>query len=372
LKKFINQDEMKRMNLTDVFRFIKGRRQTTRKTIEAATGLSWGAVSKIAARLIETGFVTERKPADGAGVGRTPSFLEINGGGRYAVGLDINMTGMTAALLNLRNEQVRKWRGDADYTDRDTLLASIKRFARGVFEDAGQMGEVVGTGVAMQGVVDAENGVSARLPQCAGWQNVRLAEILQAEFRVPTYLEHDPNCVLIAESERRKLGNAVLLRIDKGVGMAVMLGGRVIGGVGLFEIGHTAVVPDGLPCACGGRGCLEIYASISGFERQFGAPFVEIVSRARSGGGAALALFDGMAARLGAAIRNAACLFNAGDVFLCGEMTECADLFLEKARRVVRESGFGGKARFTLTDVENAAFGAALVAIDKAVNNIQI
>ena len=38
------------------------------------------------------------------------------------------------------------------------------------------------------------------------------------------------------------------------------------------EIGHTCVVPDGLPCACGNSGCLEAYLKKEAVEAQFG-PF---------------------------------------------------------------------------------------------------
>ncbi len=41
------------------------------------------------------------------------------------------------------------------------------------------------------------------------------------------------------------------------------------------ELGHTRVVPDGLACACGGHGCLEQYASASGFRRRLRAALAE-------------------------------------------------------------------------------------------------
>ena len=34
------------------------------------------------------------------------------------------------------------------------------------------------------------------------------------------------------------------------------------------EIGHVPLVPDGEPCPCGNRGCLERYVSLEAYERR--------------------------------------------------------------------------------------------------------
>jgi predicted NBD/HSP70 family sugar kinase len=36
------------------------------------------------------------------------------------------------------------------------------------------------------------------------------------------------------------------------------------------EIGHVPVVPNGVPCPCGNRGCLERYVSMEAYERRSG------------------------------------------------------------------------------------------------------
>jgi glucokinase len=60
--------------------------------------------------------------------------------------------------------------------------------------------------------------------------------------------------------------------VGTGVGSGAVLDGRLWHGAGnaAGEVGHTQVVPDGLPCPCGARGCLERYASGSGFQQRFG------------------------------------------------------------------------------------------------------
>jgi glucokinase len=66
--------------------------------------------------------------------------------------------------------------------------------------------------------------------------------------------------------------SVVAVFVGTGVGSGAVLDGRLWRGAGnaAGEVGHTQVVADGLPCACGARGCLERYASGSGFAQRFG------------------------------------------------------------------------------------------------------
>lgn len=54
-----------------------------------------------------------------------------------------------------------------------------------------------------------------------------------------------------------------LLTLGTGIGGGLVIGGRLVRGAHGFagEPGHQLAVPDGLPCTCGRRGCLEQYAS---------------------------------------------------------------------------------------------------------------
>jgi glucokinase len=65
----------------------------------------------------------------------------------------------------------------------------------------------------------------------------------------------------------------VAVFVGTGVGSGAVLDGRLWRGAGnaAGEVGHTQVVPDGLPCRCGRLGCLEQYVSGSGFQRRLAA-----------------------------------------------------------------------------------------------------
>ena len=93
-----------------------------------------------------------------------------------------------------------------------------------------------------------------------------LAQILEEALGVPVVLENDGNAAVLAEATggvAAGLYHVVMLTLGTGVGGGLLLDGRVYRGAGggAGELGHTIVQADGLPCLCGSRGCLEMYAS---------------------------------------------------------------------------------------------------------------
>ena len=70
------------------------------------------------------------------------------------------------------------------------------------------------------------------------------------------------------------LSDFVSVSMGAGVGGAIVSGGRLLEGRlgNAGHIGHIVVEPDGRPCACGGKGCLEAYCSGRAIEEETGRP----------------------------------------------------------------------------------------------------
>ena len=367
MKKFINQKDMKQTNTADVFGLIRKCGRITRRQIADKTQLSWGAVSTITARLIEEGYVVEVK-ADEGGVGRTPYYLEVDVSHRFALGVDVNCSGFRAVLMNLRNEVVDTVTAEADMSDREHLLSGICRIIERAMALAGDR-RIICIGIAMQGIVDSERGISVSLGGCRGWEDVPLSYILEGKFGLTVHVEHDPNCILYAlQGHPRK--DIALVRIDRGIGMAVMLGGRIIDKPGIFELGHTVVRPDGEKCSCGRRGCLELYASMSGMERLSGLDFSTLAEKARAGDADAVARFDYMAKSLSLAAVNAAMLMGLESLVLCGDMCEYKDLFFSRFEEQKKILDPNGGIAVDFADVGMAAKGSAMLATRIALSSI--
>jgi glucokinase len=135
--------------------------------------------------------------------------------------------------------------------------------------------EVIGAGIVTPGIVDEETGV-VRYASNLAWRDMPLLELLTARLDVPVAVGHDVRAAGLAE---RLLGAArgveefVLIPIGTGVAAALVTMGRTITGAtgAAGEFGHIPVIAGGEICACGQRGCLEVYASGGGVARRYAA-----------------------------------------------------------------------------------------------------
>lgn len=128
-------------------------------------------------------------------------------------------------------------------------------------------------GVVVPGDVDAAGGI-ARYSANLGWRDVPLRTLVAAEVGVPTVLGHDVKAGALAERElgaSHGVPDAVVVAIGTGIAAVAVAGGHPVRGATQLagELGHLAVVPDGEPCPCGQRGCLERYASASAIARRY-------------------------------------------------------------------------------------------------------
>lgn len=369
LKKYINQTDMKKANAADIFSLIRKSKKITRKEIEAKTGFSWGAVSTITANLIEKNYIKEFKCDQAKGAGRTPSHLEVNTSKHFVLGIDINISGFKAVLLNLKNETIKSQFCKVLYTDKKSLLDKIIEFIENSLKLADKK-NIIGIGIAMQGLVDTKNGISISIPHCKDWENVPLCDILKEKFNIPVFIEHDPDCILYAASSEKPLKNAILLRVDKGIGMSVLTDGKILSKPGMFEIGHIVAVPNGISCDCGKRGCLEAYASISGMSKLAGKEFDLLVEDAKANDELSLKIFSDMACHLATSLYNISYLLCISNIVLCGDIWKFKDMFFDNFVNNLKAIDDKYSLDLSFIDVENAAKGAGLITIERLIKLI--
>jgi glucokinase len=98
------------------------------------------------------------------------------------------------------------------------------------------------------------------------WRNEPFRDRLRERLSLDITIDNDANAAGWAEyrfGAGRGVSDMTMLTIGTGVGGAIVAGGRLLrGGFGAgAELGHLRVVPGGLPCGCGARGCIEQYGS---------------------------------------------------------------------------------------------------------------
>ena len=153
------------------------------------------------------------------------------------------------------------------------ISSSIRTLIDGACH-ADQRTLVRGVGIGSPGPINLRTGVLGLLPNFPGWDNFPLRDALNSATGIDVTLECDANAAAIAEwklgaGQESGLDSMAMITLGTGVGSGLILGGQVWHGMfGMGgEVGHATVVPDGLLCGCGSKGCLEMYASANGLKR---------------------------------------------------------------------------------------------------------
>ena len=278
MKKYITQDRLKKNNISDILIFIMEKGITTRREIQAETGFSWGTVSSNVTLLLEKGYLIEEKSPKTGGAGRLTYCLRTNGEQIVSVGLDVNRSGITATVVGLDLSVKASFSEPFGASTQQQVLDQAQEACKRMIDFCGEKYRVLSIGIAFQGAVNGREGLSLRFPQIRDWKPYNVKEHFAKCFGLPVYLGHDPKCMLLAELNRQKYSDCVLVRVDEGIGMAVAQDGRILDDTEKFELGHTVAVKNGIGCVCGKNGCLEAYASLRGIRRRLDIPMGELLA----------------------------------------------------------------------------------------------
>ncbi len=136
--------------------------------------------------------------------------------------------------------------------------------------------QIAGIGIGIPGFVYRGLATAINL----NWHDVPLYEQFKSQIDVPVYADNDATVAAVYEYHLGALKGSrvgVLLTLGTGVGGGIVIDGKPFSGAhGMgSEIGHMEIVPDGIPCVCGNRGCLESYSSASALIRRARMSVVE-------------------------------------------------------------------------------------------------
>ena len=133
-------------------------------------------------------------------------------------------------------------------------------------------GEIKAMATAVPATVNVAEGTMVNPANLKALGGFRLTAALEDNLNLPVVLENDANAAAVGENwlgASKGFQSSVCFTIGTGVGGGILLDGKLWrGATGTAgEIGHVCVEPFGVPCGCGGRGCLEQYASATAVAR---------------------------------------------------------------------------------------------------------
>jgi glucokinase len=215
-----------------------------------------------------------------------------------------------------------------------------------------------------------------------GLRDDRLGAAVAVRAGAPVVLDNDGNAAALAEDRfgaARGCRVSMTVTVGTGVGGGVVVDGRLLAGAhGLAgEVGHMCLDEDGPACVCGGRGCLESYASGPAIARAADRPSAfDVVRAARSGDRVALAALSAAGSALGRGIGRLAVALDPDIVVIGGGVAAGAGgLLLDPVRRALRAAGSLSVVadppvvRPAACATDAGALGAAALATDEAAVN---
>jgi glucokinase len=295
-----------------------------------------------------------------------------------AIGLDIGGTKIAGGVVTAAGVVQERTQVPTPPADEAATLAAMVAVVDQL-RDRHPGVDAIGVGAA--GMVEWPRGRLRWAPHNA-YRNLELRRLLHERTGLPTIVDNDARAAAWAEARfgaGAGTDDLVLVTVGTGIGGGLVLGGAVFRGTaGLGgEVGHMIVAPDGDPCDCGNRGCLEAMASGSALGRAArevaardpggrlatlaGGPqrvTGEVVFQAaKEGDQAALGLFERLGHWLGIGIASLITIFDPDVVVVGGGMAAAGELLLAPARAAMERFVFG-RAHRQLPPVVPARLGA--------------
>jgi len=185
----------------------------------------------------------------------------------FSIGVDLGGTNLRIAAVDQSGTLLEKIplttqvsRG-RDYV-MDEMCAAIRSLAARLQPS----GKLLGIGVGVPGMVDQRTGYLRGCPNLPDWSDTPVRAEIERRLGTRVVFENDANAAAVGEmwlGAAREVRDLAIFTLGTGVGGGLIIDGKIHHGViGMAgEFGHIMIDPNGFPCTCGTRGCLEQYAS---------------------------------------------------------------------------------------------------------------
>ncbi len=260
---------LRAQNEKRILSYLRQSKTSSRKEMADVFGLSKNTISMIVDKLLQEGIIIELG-LDQVGVGRPRIELSLVAQARHSIGILIRDTHCDVVVTDYFGNMVETAMISVDATNVGRCIDEISRCCTSLLQ---KYQNVLGIGVAIPGMVDSVSGV-VRYSTHLRWRDVRIVELLQ-HLLGPVPIRVLNRVKAAALSPVRVVPDDVdstfYIRIDEGVGGALVLGHDIVHGASFTagEFGHLVVVPDGPFCNCGQRGCLESLISLPVVQAKF-------------------------------------------------------------------------------------------------------
>ena len=190
----------------------------------------------------------------------------------FAIGVDLGGTNLRIAAVDQHGKILDKVATSTTVAGgRDQVIDAMCQCVQTVSAKFSSQ-QLLGIGIGVPGIINLHTGMLRESPNLPGWENYPVQQEIERRLGTKVFLENDANAAALGEQwlgAAAGVESSCMLTMGTGVGGGLVLNGQIFHGMlGMAaELGHVNIEPEGAPCGCGSRGCLEQYASATAIKR---------------------------------------------------------------------------------------------------------
>lgn len=261
---------LSQMNERMVLRVLRSNGPSSRAEVKRLSGVTAPTVSKAVSSLLKSGLLEEFEEAVNSR-GRPAKKLRLARETAQVVGLAIDAP--TCALVTAGLDGKTHPQKQLEFETPDSYDALLQKVAENVKRLQSTNGvRTWGLGISLPGLLDSREGRSILSPNVPITNGRAIRNDLIERTGLDCVVLQETDALCLAERQvglALEINDFAMLDASTGIGLGVFLQGRLLkGSNGLAgEIGHLPMVPEGVECGCGRRGCLETIASDTALAR---------------------------------------------------------------------------------------------------------
>jgi len=185
----------------------------------------------------------------------------------FAIGVDLGGTNLRIAAVDDQGTLLEKVALETKVAlGRDQVIDNMCGAIEQLLDKHKDWGTLVGIGIGVPGIIELQSGLLRESPNLPGWGNYPVRDEIEKRLKAIVILENDANVAALGEQwlgAAKGFDDMAMITLGTGVGGGLVFGGTIWHGMSGMagEVGHSTVEPEGHPCGCGNRGCVEQYAA---------------------------------------------------------------------------------------------------------------
>ena len=238
------------------------------------------------------------------------------------IGIDLGGSNVRCGLVEAGNVVTRLSEPCRSDQPEQVVLEQIKGLIRRLLNPS-----VTGIGIGVPSVVDVQKGVVYNVANIPSWEEVPLKDILEAEFKLPVFVNNDANCFALGEHRcgaGKPFRNILGVTLGTGVGAGIIIDNELYNGsnTGAGEIGCLPYLEH----------TLEFYCGSAFFMQHHSMTGKEALELAESGSFYGLKVWEAFGKHIGVLVKTILYTYDPDAIIFGGSITNGYKYFKEAMR----------------------------------------